>query len=302
MEGNWITLTVGLVGIIGTFFFSRHYFQRSLDKSLTPYIVFSSSPLRGIDSVVRKALEIKYQEHFIETLYEIEFLIANTGEKAIRDVIEPLSLEIPDGATLLDASLLHVAPEGRTVNLEISQNKKNVFFDFPVLNKKDFFIAKLLLNGEVKEKDFKFQIVADDLPPFLLPQFLPFDSVSIDSKLKTEFNGVTFTGGLFITCLGISTSSLIYISRHIIPNFDNNIIQTISSMGFAQAVLLLSAIPAGIFILLGIMVATSAFTGGSFPPQKKLFILPDDKASLIRPHRHFPKRLDSPQEGVTNNT
>jgi len=77
---NELLISIGslVIGIIATVLVTKYYFRRSLEKSLTPYIQFSSSPLKDIDPAVRKALEVKYQDHAIDNLYEIQFLIANT--------------------------------------------------------------------------------------------------------------------------------------------------------------------------------------------------------------------------------
>jgi len=130
---NQLLISIGslVAGIVAAGLVSRYYFRRSVEKSLTPYIQFSSSPLKGIDPEVRKELEVKYRDHAIDNLYEIQFLIANTGDKAIRDVIEPLTLTIPDGCVLLDASVLHVSPKGRKIILEMSEDKQEVRYIFP---------------------------------------------------------------------------------------------------------------------------------------------------------------------------
>jgi hypothetical protein len=120
-----------LVGIVATVLVSRYYFRRSFDKSLTVFLHFATSLFRGIAPEVRQALRIEYRGVPVDELFEIQFLIANTGERAIRDVIEPLSLDLPQNCSLLDAALLHVAPPERQVTLTKSEHQ--VRFEFPVL-------------------------------------------------------------------------------------------------------------------------------------------------------------------------
>ena len=86
---NDLVISIGslIVGVVA----SRYYFKRTVDKSLTPYIHFSSSLFDGVDPSVRESLKIAYKGTPVNELLEIQFLIANTGERSIRDVIHPLT-------------------------------------------------------------------------------------------------------------------------------------------------------------------------------------------------------------------
>jgi hypothetical protein len=68
MNNLWISMISILIGIIPTIIISRYFYKRSIQKSLTPYIQFFSSPIRGIDPQVRKELFVKYQDYEIENL------------------------------------------------------------------------------------------------------------------------------------------------------------------------------------------------------------------------------------------
>ena len=284
---NELLISIGSLasGIIATVLVTKYYFRRSLEKSLTPYIQFSSSPLKDIDPAVRKALEVKYQDHAIDNLYEIQFLIANTGFKAIRDVIEPLTLIIPEKCTLLDASVLHVDPQGRTIDLEMSDDKKELRYVFPLLNSGEFFITKLLLNGTPSEEDFSFSIVSDELPPTLAPAPLPYDSIG--TSRKREFQFPLLIVGLLITVLGLAIVKLIYDGWPSLPSWSElSAWGFFTSLGFSGWALFFSILPAFVFLLLGVIMTAACFTEGSFPPPKKKFILPDDKQLLRRRIRH----------------
>ncbi len=139
---NDLALSLGslIVGIVASVWVSAYYFRRSMRKSLTPYIQFYSSPFKGIDPDVKKALQITYQGTPVDDLFEIQFLVANTGDKAIRDVIEPLSFSVPESCELLDASLLHLDPAELKVNLAISEDRRSFKMNFPLLNSGSFFV------------------------------------------------------------------------------------------------------------------------------------------------------------------
>ncbi len=285
MNGLLISIGSLVAGIIATVLVSKYYFRRSVEKSLTSYIQFSSSPLKGIDPAVRKELEVKYQDHAIDNLYEIQFLIANTGDRAIRDVIKPLTLIIPEKCTLLDASVLHVDPQGRTIDIEISNDKKELRYVFPLLNSGEFFITKLLLNGTPAEEDFRFSIVSDELPPTLAPVPLPYDSIG--TSRKREFQYPLLIVGLLITALGLAIVKLIYDVWSSLPSWSElGAWGFFTSLGLSGWVLFVSIVPAFVFLLLGVMITVASFTEGSFPPPKKKFILPDDKQLLRRGIRH----------------
>lgn len=80
-----------MLGIGSTVFVSRYYFNRATDKSLTPFIDYSAYFLKDIDAEVKKDLSIKYQGVEVDELTQMQFLIANNGERPIRDLISLLS-------------------------------------------------------------------------------------------------------------------------------------------------------------------------------------------------------------------
>ncbi len=157
-------------GVLATVIVARYYFLRTVEKSkksLVPYVDFFSELLDGIDPDVRKALSIRYQNLEVEDLIEVQFLVANSGEKPIRDAIKPLTLTVPDSSKIMNAALLHISPEGRDVSLNVDKETNTIKFLFDLLNKDEFFVVKLLLNGKADIEDFKFSITVDDLPPTL---------------------------------------------------------------------------------------------------------------------------------------
>lgn len=98
----------------------------------------------------------------------------------------------------MDASILHVAPEGREVR--IVQSQTSVAFTFPLLNAGEFFITKLLLQGRARPKDFKFSITDDELPPMLDAVELPPDL--IEGEKKRQFEMELLVIGMVLTAIG----------------------------------------------------------------------------------------------------
>jgi len=195
-----------ILGVGGSVLASKYYFQRSVDKALTPYLQFSTSLFTGAQRRMREDLKIAYRGTPVQDLTETQFLIANTGERAIKDVLKPLTLHIPEGSTVLEVSILHIDPEGREVT--VSRAAGHVEFDFQLLNSGEFFITKILLSGEAAWKDFHFSISAEDLPPILKPQFFHPGLIEEDSKVRFHWGSVALSMALL--AVGAAVARLIY--------------------------------------------------------------------------------------------
>lgn len=286
-----------IVGVIATIWVSNHYFRRSKKKSLTPYIQFSTSVFRGVDPSVRDSLKIEYKEVKINDLYEIQFLVANTGERAIRDIIHPLTLHVPEGSQILDASILHIHPEGREVSISVEGS--DTIFGFPLLNSDDFFIAKILLEGEPKDKDFSFSIAVDDLPPILKPRFLPPDLLDTGEKRKFEIG--LFIGGFVCLVIGSALAGLIYAQWPTISAlWKAGFLITIKGNWLILVCAGIAALPALLLIVIGPMMTIGAFTNFSFP-KKRRFPVPSDfirrPFRLYSPHNFYLEDEDETKDG-----
>lgn len=283
-----LALSIGslIVGVVASVWVSNYYFKRTINKSLTPYLQFLSSLFDGVDPSVRESLKISYKGTAVNELLEVQFLIANTGERPIRDVITPLSLVIPSGCSLLDASILHVAPEGREVR--IVQSQTSVAFAFPLLNAGEFFITKLLLQGRAKSKDFKFSITDDDLPPTLDAVWLPPEL--IEGEKKRQFEWELLVIGMILITIGSALATLIYLQwpilssswyKGLITSFSENWLVLVSSA--------ITAIPTLLILVAGPMLLVGAFTNFSFPRRRR-FRVPEGFH-----RRHFFRNIPIPE-------
>ena len=266
-----------VIGIAATLVVSHYYFRRSVNKSLTPFLQFTSSLFRGVSPEVREALRIEYRGVPVAEIQEIQFLIANTGERAIRDVIEPLSVAIPSGCTLLDATVLHTSPAERSVS--VGTTDKAVRFEFPLLNSGEFFLVRLLLNGQAKATDFQFRITADDLPPKLSPRPMQPDLVTSSTKREFE-SGLLVASAIFGVC-GAACSAVIYRVWTTEVYLRSGFWSWLPEWSWLTVAAAVGALPALLFIVLSVMFLFGAFTNFSFPRRRR-FIIPTDQ---IR-HRH----------------
>ena len=144
MENVLLSVISILIGAGATTLAARYYYRRSVEKELTPFLQFQSNVLDHIDDEVKSDLNIEYKGVGVERLQQIQFLIANTGERAIKDLIEPLSLHINGEIEVMDANLLYIHPDGRKVHLTLDKPNNKIAFDFPLLNKMIFLLPSFL--------------------------------------------------------------------------------------------------------------------------------------------------------------
>lgn len=224
METLLGTLAGILFGGLISYFISRFYYKKTIKvKTLSCYVQYISEFLTDIDEDVKKKLEIDYDGQKVNSIYQVQFIIANTGDFPIRDIIRPLTLKIPNQAEVLDANIIHIEPNGREVSLKTTKNTNEnvVEFQFPLLNSSDYFVTKLLVKGEaprpqkIKKEDaseddddnflsfntynlFKFNITVDDLPPEILSERLPHD---YSYYQKEAYDKSTLWGGAIFGAL-----------------------------------------------------------------------------------------------------
>ncbi|VAX00598.1 hypothetical protein MNBD_GAMMA20-317 [hydrothermal vent metagenome] len=287
-----------LGGVIATVVVARYYFLRTVEKSkksLIPYIDFFSELLDGIDPEVRDSLSIKYHDIEVEDLIEVQFLVANAGEKPIRDLIKPLALEIPHSSKIMNVALLHISPKGREVLLDVDKNKNSIKFLFDLLNKDEFFVVKLLLNGKADIDDFKFTITVDDLPPVLETESLPYDLVEIeddDESSEIEW-GFIFVGIGFL----IFGVMVFYLAMNVSAKLPELGDKTIIAYLFEVPLVLVAKWPTymvGFFVILaGIGMMIGGVSDANILNKKKKLKLPK---GIKRSKSLLAKELKSEQE------
>lgn len=280
MENLLIALVSITVGVVATVLASRYYYRRSVDKELTPFVQLQSNVLSHIDDEVKSDLNIEYKGVKVDNLQQLQFLVANTGERALRDVIEPLRLDLPSDVEIMDASILYIFPEGREVKLDIKDNGYTVDFNFPLLNKDEFFIFKLLLKGEPKREDLKFRIVADDLPPELKIKRLTYNQIERENKSENgKLELGLLTAGIGFLLLSVFIGLLAhYLPSNAIPTVDAKLFSWMNSIPISSIASIVGYALAGMFALIGIMMTTAAIFGNFEFPKSKKFHLPNELA------------------------
>lgn len=302
MDKITIGLTIGglFTGILVTYFVAKYYFKKGQkEKALTPYLQFYSRLFQKIDPELKESLILEYKGRPIENISQAQFVIANTGDFAIRDIIEPLKLTLPKEKLIFSANLIHIEPRGRKIDCRIDEeeNSNSIILDIPLLNKGEFFVLKILYQDyEIEEAEeeqtekkkkkasnYQFSITADDLPPNLEIQRLPF------SYFEREKNKAYDWAGFWVAVIFGALSTIIFGVLYSFKTSSNNKYLLNFEVFFNSAtfnvynifILLLAIIGLLIFIIaiIGAVAAISEIT----PDKKPKFTVPSE---LRRKERH----------------
>jgi hypothetical protein len=215
-----------IFGGLLSFLVSRHFYQKSVkQKKLSCFVQFVSEILKNIDPQVKSKLKVEYESNNVESLYQVQFVIANTGDIPISGVIKPLELSLPSESVILDYEIIHIYPVGREIAINLVEPFM-VCFNFPLLNPNEYFIAKLLVKGDLpgsgskedtnseekKEYDdytrkyglFRFTISSDELPPTINSEQLP--TYYVENGKDTVDRGMK----IFAFVLGVLSLILTY--------------------------------------------------------------------------------------------
>ena len=280
---------IGLaLGIVATVLVSRYYFLRSVDKSLSVFGLLNANVFAGIARDMRKNLHFIFQDKEVEDLQQVVLLIANDGERAISNVIEPLSIQLPNGVDVLDASVLHRHPESLKASITHKASTAGAALDFifPLLNKGEFFVVKLLLSGNVSVRDIPFTILADDLPRSLKVKRAPPASLQ-DSGYKVQWELVVVS--LVILVFPLWALYMLHLLWKKQPElfpypWESFVVSMPSLLLTIPGALLL-----GFLLLLGIGMLGAAFFNGQFPPNRRpRFPLPKEIRNMGFPYRMPP--------------
>jgi hypothetical protein len=211
------TLIGIIIGIAATILVARYYFRRSINKRISVFVTQSNRIFAGIEQEVRKQLAFHYKGKEINELQQINLIVANDGDRAIRDCIEPLTLRLKKSTTILDATVLHREPPD--LQIKIAQDRDDnmpiVRCEFPLLNAGEFFMLKLLLDGYIKRSDIECHILVDDLPRSFSAKLLPRSAVT-EPKRKIEWIGVIM--GLSFLVVVASFSLILWNYRTLKPS------------------------------------------------------------------------------------
>jgi hypothetical protein len=278
-EGQMLATVISLfLGFVTSLLISRYYFVRQFKHRLGVYLHSASNLLEGASPDVREAMAVSFRGQSVASLSEIVLLIANEGAHPIRDVIRKLTLEVPDSGTLLDAVVVHVHPTGRLVSAAPSGNAVTLNFD--LLNAGDYFILKLLIDGNVSPRNLTLSISAEGLPPTLEPEFANYN---VTDKAPKRLEGGLLLGATALALIPASIAVLIANLRDLRPQafpFSGFVASALNFLILGAAIIV--ALVGLLVLVLSLMMGAAAVLGGSFP-RSPTYVLP----SHIARRGHF---------------
>jgi len=277
MVNVFLTLLGIVVGVTATALIGRHYFRRTTDRSLTPFVHLSSSVLSDIDPEVRSDLKILFHEQQIDDLTHIQLLIANTGSRAIRDCIKPLSITFPNETNILDYSIIYKHPKERVISAKHSKGKRgtpdSIEVSFPLMNAGEFFLIKFLIDGKVDPFDLQYRITVDDLPPTLEAEWLPYSSIIKETK-KLDWTAIWV--GLALVAGAACIAYMLFLLWHYQPSLSPYPWKTYEFSLVNLIVFIFLAAVSMLLALLGIILMIGMGFEEVFSFTKHRFPLPDN--------------------------
>ena len=256
---NNIALTIIgiLIGVVVTVMVGAYYFRKSVEKKLTIYILLSKNIFGESHETIKDKLKLVHNSKDVTDPFMIHYLIVNEGAVAIQNIIEPLTLKLPTGVHVLDASVLNIHPEGRKIDLSLSYDdeQSKIEVHFPLLNKEERFTLQLLLDGKIDSENESFEITVENISPLITPKRMPEDAVEARRKRQLDKSTQFFVIGTIFLVAGIldfsmfllaSTSSdefLLLVNNSISENFQelfskvNNVM--LAGWGFSGILLIL---------------------------------------------------------------
>lgn len=228
MDTMNIIFTFGglVIGSIVTFLVSRHFFKKGIkEKSFTPFVQFTSTLFSELDPELQKNLKVNYKNQEIENITQTQFVIANTGDVPIRDIIKPLQLTLPKENKILGVNIVYTKPKEREVEYKIieTDNSNTIEFIIPLLNAKEYFVVKIIIQDVLKnpEKDknkkYLFSITADDLPPKLTIKNFPSSHYEKGEEKEIGAGSILIWIGVIPLIFYISIMGIMSFFKHNYP-------------------------------------------------------------------------------------
>ena len=295
-----LTILGILISVLSTFFVAKYYFRKSVrETKLTPYFFFAEEVYLLGEEEINSELKILYQNQVLSNLYQLQFIIANTGDIPIENCISPLLFSIPDYANLIDYKLTHINPQGRKINIA-SLNNNNIAFQFELLNPGEYFIFNLLLNEREEEKqndenifslinegdyekllrEFNFGITSRNLPPRLHCRSLPDYYVTekngvIHEKVELRLKELRVGSLINIVMVALFAFALIKLGNIETTYSIFNIKVFFENLDFWRMIILVSWVFVAIGTVIHGVLILLVTLASLFPSDKKKFKLPN---------------------------
>ena len=165
-----IETIIGIIaGLVITIIISRYYYRLGARRRLSVYVLRSFQAMSDLDPDIKKDFSVEFNGAPVRSLTVLDLLIANEGTHPVRDYVEPLSIQMPDGVNLLNVMIPYVYPEGRHADV-IVKSGHSFEYQFSILNPREYFLTKIVADGYIDADELLITITADNLPPRIKPE------------------------------------------------------------------------------------------------------------------------------------
>lgn len=187
-----LNIIIGVIisAVIGYYF----YWKGIIKAKLSVNIEKAAGVFGEIDTNIKKNIDIFYNREKINHLINFEFLIKNRGNKCIKDLIDPLTLKVPDTLEIVELSIREIRPDGRKIEANVDRKNNSAVFHFKILNPKESFKVSLFLKEKTNATSVKidknylqslvneidFFITSEDLPPKLT---INYEDLSVEESI-----------------------------------------------------------------------------------------------------------------------
>jgi hypothetical protein len=273
--------SIGIIGAILTIVVTWYFYVLSRRKSLGLYTLLNTNVFEGIKQDVREDLHFSYRGEKIADLQQLEILFINIGERSIGKLLKPLHMELPAEIQVLDASILYRNPDELEASITHSavskeESSAQVFVDFPILNKGEYFVLKLLLSGKPPNSQLlSFSLLSDDMPRIVHVQTLPAMALQEEPRSKIFWNG------LIMLFVGIALMAMLYFVRLDHPDWVDFFWNPSGTITFEKILSALISLFGCLIILVGTLSLASSLT--SIVLGKPWIVLPKELRSRWQP-------------------
>jgi hypothetical protein len=271
--------TLWITGIVAAIIIAHVYYRLTVSKSLSFFLLVDDQPLSRVDQDVRNRLVVQFHDPepppandaanaitvnaglrtTVGALHHLQVIVANTGVRAITFAEAP-NMTIPSSSQILDASLIYQKPAdlGASVaRLPVGDDgEQHVSLSVPMLNRNEFFVAKILLSEAINSRDLKLHLRAEELERTICIKELPPE----DTKpLREAFEWPALWIGALLLIGAIGTG---LVDREVyeaspLPSFQGGFLQFWGSFRLVHAAMIMSALFTGLLGAVGALFLIS---------------------------------------------
>ncbi len=176
MDSTTLTVILFFVGIPITWYITRYYYVKTKKKyNFKIFLRYATSFFDNIETPIKEKLT--FDGSPVIELAKLRFLIANTGNVSITNVIHPLKMCYPHDSEIISYYIYD--PYGRIVKEAFNDDDNFMIFNFDLLNPGEYFEIEILIQINADDVDespsilkamvnYNFSITTPNIPNKLI--------------------------------------------------------------------------------------------------------------------------------------